>query len=195
MKRLLLPLALAVTASPAVAHLDPGTHGSFVAGMSHPAFGLDHVLAIVAVGLWAGMMAGRARWAVPSAFVALMVLGFGLSVAGLPLPLVEPMIVASVVVVGLLVAAAVRLDPRLATALVGLFAVFHGHAHGSELGQAGALGFGLGFLIATAALQGAGIALALLAERAAEKLGGVAPGLVRGAGGLTALAGIGLLVS
>ncbi len=162
LKRLSLTAALmTLAAGPAFAHLDPAAHGSLMAGISHPLFGADHILAMVAVGVWASQIGGRAFIAVPAAFVSMMAVGFGLAVAGVGLPFVEPAILASVIGLGLLVAAAVRLPVAASAAVVGLFALFHGHAHGGELGAAGALSFGLGFLVATAALHGAGIALGL----------------------------------
>ncbi|GKY88908.1 HupE/UreJ family protein [Sinisalibacter aestuarii] len=191
MKRL-LPLVLALFATPAFAHLPPGEYGSFAAGISHPLFGLDHILAMVAVGLWASQLGGRALWAVPAAFVSVMVLGFVLAIAGLPLPFVEPMILASTVVLGLVVAMAVRTEIWVGAALVGLFALFHGHAHGGELGDAGALRFGIGFALATAALHAAGIGLGLWVGRLGARLGGTGAILPRGLGALTALAGLGL---
>ncbi|SFH90307.1 HupE/UreJ family protein [Albimonas pacifica] len=181
--------AAALAVSPAAAHVGAhGVHGaseSLAAGVLHPLFGLDHVLAMVAVGLWAAQVGGRALWMVPAAFVAAMTAGFGLSVAGLTLPSAEPMIVASVVALGLLVAAAVRLDVRVGAGLAALFALFHGAAHGAELGDAGAAAFGLGFVAATAALHGAGVALGLGLAR----LGPVAS---RALGGATAAAGLAL---
>ncbi len=187
-RRLLLALGLTVaSAAPAFAHLNPQEHGSFMAGFSHPLFGLDHILVMVAVGLWAAQIGGRAMWAVPAAFVAMMALGFGLAVAGVSLPFVEPVILASVVTLGLLVAMAVRLDPATSAAIVGVFALFHGHAHGGELGVAGALPFATGFVIATALLHVAGIALGLGIARIA---GGRT--LTRILGAATALAGVAL---
>ena len=166
LKRLSLTAALfAVAAAPAFAHLDPTEHGSLMAGISHPLFGADHILAMLAVGIWASQIGGRALWAVPAAFVTMMAVGFGLAVAGVTLPFVEPAILASVIGLGLLVAAAVRLPVAASAAVVGLFALFHGHAHGGELGAAGALSFGIGFLFATAALHGVGIALGLGVNR------------------------------
>lgn len=160
LKRLSLTAAFfAAATAPAFAHLNPEEHGSFMAGVSHPLFGADHILAMVAVGLWASQMGGRALVAVPAAFVGTMALGFLMAVAGVPLPFVEPAILASVIGLGLLVATAVRLPVAASAAVVGVFALFHGHAHGGELGSAGALQFGLGFLIATALLHAAGIGL------------------------------------
>lgn len=185
---LIAAAALMASAAPAFAHLNPQEHGSFAAGFSHPLFGLDHVLVMVAVGLWAAQIGGRALWAVPTAFVAMMAVGFALATAGIDLPFVEPAILASVVALGLLVAMAVRLDAAASAAVVGLFALFHGHAHGGELGSAGALPFAVGFMIATAALHTAGIGLGVMLGRLSG--GGT---LARVLGGITALAGTALI--
>lgn len=177
--------ALAVTAAPAFAHLNPDEHGSFMAGFSHPLFGLDHILVMVAVGLWAAQIGGKALWGVPAAFVATMAIGFGLALAGVDLPFVEPAILASVVALGLLVAMAVKLDTAASAAIVAVFALFHGHAHGGELGSAGALEFGAGFVVATALLHVAGIGLGFGIARLS---GGGAAARILGA--VTALAGL-----
>lgn len=153
--------ALLTGVAPAFAHLNPAEHGSLMAGLSHPLFGLDHILAMVAVGLWAAQLGGRATWIVPTAFVGTMMAGFVAGTAGFALPFVEPTILASVVVLGLLVAAAVRLPLAASAPLVGMFALFHGHAHAAELGSAGALSFGLGFALSTALLHAAGVGLGL----------------------------------
>ena len=181
-------VALAAGTAPAFAHLDPGAHGSFIAGASHPFFGVDHILAMVAVGLWASLLGGRALWAVPAAFVGTMTLGFLAAMMALPLPLVEPVILASVVVIGLVTAVALRVPTAAAMALVGFFAFFHGHAHGGELGEAGALQFAVGFAIATAILHAVGIGAGLTIGR----LGGTKSGdlITRLAGGATAFAGL-----
>lgn len=185
-------LLLSAGTLPAFAHLDPGEHGSFLAGFSHPLFGTDHILAMVAVGLWAALLGGRAPWLVPSAFVATMIAGFLAVMIGAPLPFVEPVILASVVVIGLLAAVALSVPTALAMAMVGFFAFFHGHAHGGEIGAAGAGAYALGFAIATAVLHGAGVALGLGLGRA---LGGEAGRTVtRIAGGLAALGGVWLAV-
>lgn len=153
--------ALALGVSPAFAHLNPAEHGSFAAGFSHPLFGLDHILAMVAVGLWAALLARgtdrRAVWLVPATFVGTMLAGFGAAMAGAPLPFVEPVILASVVAIGLLAAVALSVPTVAAMAMVGFFAVFHGHAHGGELGEAGAWPFAIGFAAATALLHAAGV--------------------------------------
>ncbi|MBX3573434.1 MAG: HupE/UreJ family protein [Mesorhizobium sp.] len=161
-KRIGLALVgLGTGVAPAFAHLNPAEHGSFAAGFSHPLFGLDHILAMVAVGLWAALLARgtdrRAVWLVPAAFVGTMLAGFGAAMAGAPLPFVEPVIVASVVAIGLLAAIALSVPTVAAMAMVGFFAVFHGHAHGGELGEAGAWPFAIGFAAATALLHAAGV--------------------------------------
>lgn len=182
--------AFALSAAPAFAHLDPAEHGSMMAGITHPLSGLDHVLVMVAVGLWAAQMGGRALLAVPTAFVVTMALGFALALSGLHLPFVEPAILASIVALGLLVAMAVRMPAAAGAGVVGIFALFHGYAHGGELGAATALPFGLGFAISTAALHAAGIGLGLLIGRMANA------GLVsRFLGAATAVAGAALFVA
>ena len=188
-RRFILSLtALALSTAPAFAHLNPEEHGSFMAGFSHPLFGLDHILVMVAVGLWASQIGGRALWLVPAAFVGTMALGFGLAVAGVDLPFVEPAILASVVALGLLVAMAARFDTIASAALVAAFALFHGHAHGGELGAAGAASFGIGFVVATALLHAAGIAIGIGVARIAN--GAI---LARIIGGLTAVTGVALI--
>ncbi|AWI58060.1 hypothetical protein AB395_00002408 [Sinorhizobium fredii CCBAU 45436] len=185
---LIATAALGASAAPAFAHLDPAEHGSLAAGLSHPFFGADHVLAIVAVGLWAAQIGGRALWAVPAAFVAMMAVGFGLALAAVPLPFVEPAILASVVALGLIVAMAVRFDVAPAAAIVGIFALFHGHAHGGELGPAGAWSFAMGFIIATALLHAIGVGLGIALARLSSN-----GTLARLLGGVTALAGAALI--
>jgi urease accessory protein len=184
---------LAVSASPALAHLDPAEHGSFAAGFTHPLFGLDHVLAMVAVGLWATMLGGRAIWLVPMSFVGLMALGFLVSAAGVPLPYVEPLILASVVAIGLMIAIAAPVPVWLGAAIVGFFAIFHGHAHGGEIGEATAVGYAAGFAIATALLHSVGIAVGMLLGRALPA--GTGTMTARLAGGATALAGMALIAA
>jgi urease accessory protein len=185
LKRASLALAISIAATlPAFAHLDPGEHGSFAAGFSHPLFGLDHILAMIAVGLWAAQQGGRALWLVPGAFVGTMAVGFALAIAGVPLPFVEPVILASVIFIGIAIALALPIPTPAVAAMVGFFAFFHGHAHGGELGEAGAWEFAIGFIIATALLHAAGIAAGLLLSRVSGKL------LTRIAGAATALGGV-----
>lgn len=184
-----IALGLAMLAStPAFAHLDPVEHGSFAAGFSHPLLGLDHILAMVGVGLWASLLGDRAVWAVPSAFVVTMMVGFAAAMANIGLPFVEPVIAASVVVLGLLALVALQAPTSIAMVMVGAFALFHGYAHGGELGEAGALPFMGGFALATALLHAIGVAIGLGASRFA---GGPKGRLAtRAAGGLVALGGL-----
>jgi urease accessory protein len=172
---------------PALAHTGLEHAVSFAAGFKHPWSGLDHILAMVAVGLWAGTNGGRALWAWPAAFVGVMVAGGALGIAGVTVPMVEPGILASVVVLGLLVLAAIRLRVAVGAAIVAGFALLHGHAHGAELpAEAAAASYAAGFAIATAVLHGIGLAVAAVA-------GGTRAGLaVRGAGALVAVAGVAL---
>ena len=152
-------LALSV-AGTAQAHIISAQGGGFGAGFAHPLTGLDHMLAMIAVGLWAAQLGGRARWAVPLAFMGAMTVGAGLALAGVRLPMVETGIASSVLVLGLLIASAARLPVAMSAFLVGAFAVFHGHAHGNELPQAASeVLYGAGFLLATGALHVFGLAL------------------------------------
>jgi urease accessory protein len=189
MKKLTLALLLSIIgATPAFAHLNPAEHGSFAAGFSHPLFGVDHILAMVGVGLWAALLGGRALWLTPLAFVVTMMAGFGLAMANVGLPFVEPVIAASMVVLGLLALVALQAPTKIAMALVGFFALFHGYAHGGELGEAGALPFLAGFAIATALLHAAGVAFGLGVSRFAGS--GVGRMITRAAGGFAALGGL-----
>jgi urease accessory protein len=184
--------AFIASASPALAHLDPGEHGSFMAGISHPLSGADHILAMVAVGLWAALLGGRARWLVPLAFVGTLLAGFLAAMAGVSLPFVEPVILASVVVVGLFAAIALNVATGTAMAMVGFFAFFHGHAHGGEIGEAGPHAYAAGFVIATALLHAAGVAAGLFAGNLFKWDMGHA--LTRLAGAVTAASGIWLAI-
>lgn len=181
-------LALAVYAGSAAAH--PGHHeaAGFVAGFAHPLGGADHLLAMLAVGLYAARQPGAARWALPAAFVLAMLAGAGLSAAGVHLPAVEAGIALSVLALGLLLAFVVRLPLVAAVPMVAAFAVFHGYAHHTEMGGNGVLGYVGGFALATAMLHGAGY---LLASRMADS--GPAAIVRRLAGGLIAGAGLVLL--
>ena len=193
-KRLALPaavLAAVLAATPALAHVGVGATSGFASGFMHPILGPDHVLAMIAVGLWAGMVGGRAMWAWPAAFVGVMVLGGVLGMAGVPMPFVEPGILASVIVLGLVVAMAVKAPVWLGAVIVGFFALFHGHAHGTEVPEtAGGVEYLIGFAIATAMLHGVGIALCVGIARA-----GISALVVRALGGLVAVAGVALAAS
>ncbi|HSI41126.1 MAG TPA: HupE/UreJ family protein [Xanthobacteraceae bacterium] len=190
--RPLLTAALLLSPAAAYAHTGLGdTHG-FAHGFAHPISGLDHVLAMVTVGIFAAHLSGRALWAVPAAFVALMAVGGGLGMAGVDVPFVELGIALSVVVLGLAVASGPKNWPLgVAMALVGFFAIFHGHAHGAEMPEnvSGAL-YAAGFMLATTALHLAGIGLGFAVGRFGDRL---APRLTQVAGGVMAVAGVGLL--
>ena len=174
----------------AEAHTGIGSTSAFAAGLMHPLSGFDHMLAMVAVGLWAGMRGGPALWIWPATFVGVMVIGGVLGMAGVGLPFVEQGILASVLLLGLAVALAARPSLGAGALLIGLAALFHGHAHGVEVpANASGIGYALGFAVATAALHAAGVGITVLAARFA------APIAVRTAGGLTALAGLVLAVS
>jgi urease accessory protein len=186
-KRLSISTVLfAAMAVPAFAHINPLEHGSFMTGLSHPFSGADHILAMVAVGLWAAQIGGRARWTVPMSFVSMMGIGFLLAMNGIYLPFVEPGILASVVGIGLLVALAVRVPIAASAMIVGIFALFHGHAHGGEMGAATPISFAIGFMIATAVLHGIGLGLGLT-------IGSRQAALTRVLGVLTAFGGAALI--
>jgi urease accessory protein len=181
---------LALTGS-AFAHTGVGDTSGFVHGFSHPLGGLDHVLAMVAVGLYAAMIGGRALWAVPTTFVTVMAVGGALGVAGYALPYTEIGIALSVIVLGLAVAFRIGLPTLAAMALVGFFAIFHGHAHGAEMPRdLSGTEYAAGFMLATALLHSVGIGLGIAAGRLAER-GGWRVAQV--AGGAMALAGVALL--
>ena len=165
-RRVLFLLAIFLAPSLAQAHTGVGTTTGFANGLAHPLSGLDHLCAMIAVGLWAAQRGGRALWLVPLTFVSVMTLGAMLGMAGLAMPFVEKGIVASVLVLGVLVAAAVRLPLVASVILIGLFALFHGHAHGAEM-PATASGwlYGTGFVFATAGLHLLGIGVGLGAKR------------------------------
>jgi len=163
----------------------------FIAGLAHPVSGADHILAMVAIGLWSVVAGGRAMWAWPAAFVATVVVGFAAAVSGLHVPLVEPAMASSIVVLGLLVALAVRAPLGLGVAIAGLFAFFHGHAHGTEATTSGLglIAYASGFSLATAALHAVGIGAGLLITRSAGEL------LLRATGGLVAVSGLAIMAA
>ncbi len=182
-------VSLALLPGAAFAHTGAGHAHGFVQGFAHPIGGLDHLLAMVAVGLFAAYLGGRALWLVPATFVGVMALGGLLGVSGAALPYVELGIALSVVVLGLLVALRWNFPVAGAMAIAGVFAVFHGYAHGTELPEnASGLAYGIGFMIATAVLHLAGIAIGLaFASRGTGNLG---RRLVQTGGGAIALAGV-----
>ncbi|PWC36075.1 HupE/UreJ family protein [Azospirillum sp. TSO35-2] len=155
--------ALTVTlALPAAAHPGHAADAMFLQGFLHPLSGIDHLLTMVAVGVWAAQNGGRAVWLLPAAFVAMLAGGAALGMAGVELPAVEAGIAASVAVLGLLVALNKRVPVIAGMALVGAFAVLHGHAHGAEMPEAAQpLLYGLGFIVSTVLLHGVGIAIGM----------------------------------
>ncbi|MBX5087753.1 HupE/UreJ family protein [Rhizobium lentis] len=186
-------LALAAIALPAVASAHPavGEAAGFSHGFVHPMSGLDHVLAMVMVGVFAFQLGGRAAWLMPTTFVLIMALGGVLGVAGINVPFVETGIALSVVVLGAVVAFNVKAPLAASLGVVGLFAVFHGHAHGSEMPEnATGAAYAAGFMIATALLHVAGLVLGYLVGRAGEGQGAF---VTRAAGGIAAISGIGIL--
>lgn len=193
-----LPLValMGLIATPALAHTGVGPAAGLFSGFGHPIGGLDHLLAMVAVGLLAAQGAAtsgqRALWAVPAAFVGLMVIGGVLGMSGVPVPMVELGIVGSVLVLGVVIAVGRHLPLGAAMALVGVLAIFHGHAHGTEMPlAANGMLYGLGFAVATSLLHAAGIGLGLAAARLDEKR---APLIIRAGGGAIATAGLALMV-
>ncbi len=166
-------------ASPAFAHTGVGQINSFAAGIAHPLHGADHVLAMVAVGLWAVLVGGRAIWLWPMTFVATMLAGFAAATLGLQMAFVEPAISSSIITLGLFVALAVKAPVWRGAAITSLFAFFHGHSHGSEATAVSLLPYAAGFALATAGLHAAGIGLGRFARGSSGKvalraLGGVA---------------------
>ncbi|HEY3863159.1 MAG TPA: HupE/UreJ family protein [Verrucomicrobiae bacterium] len=146
----------------ASAHIIFGSPHGFQDGVLHPLTGMDHLLAMVAVGLWAAQHRGRALWLIPLTFVSVMLLGGILGVAGVYLPGAEWAIALSVLALGALVATTTRFTPSLSMVIVGVFALFHGYAHGHEMpAAASAIPFSLGFILATALLHGLGMAAGL----------------------------------
>jgi urease accessory protein len=173
----------------ALAHPGHGGVAGFTAGLYHPLCGIDHVLAMLAVGLCAAQVGGRARWLLPLTFLACMVAGGVVAIGGPQVPMVEQGIAASVLLLGLLVARGAGIGMPALASLIGLFAVFHGYAHGAEMqpGTAPAP-YAAGFLTATAALIAAGLGVGLVAKRPAWRL------LPRLAGGAIAACGLALMI-
>lgn len=181
-------LVVALAVVPGLAEAHTGLHlvgaDGAAAGFAHPFLGADHLLAMVAVGLWAASLGGRARWLVPASFVALMALGAALGGFAVVLPAVEPMIALSVIALGVLIALSVQVPVAAAAALVASFGLFHGAAHGAEMpAMVSPLAYGAGFVAATALLHGVGLGLGALLPRAS---------VLKFAGGAIAAAGVAL---
>ncbi|MFZ2302718.1 MAG: HupE/UreJ family protein [Gallionella sp.] len=170
----------------AYAHVgDISGASGFLHGITHPTGGLDHICAMLAVGIWAAQTGGRSLWIVPLTFVGVMVLGGALPMLGISLPFVEQGIVLSVLLLGVLIAASVRLPLWLSSSMAGMFALWHGHAHGAEMPElASGFGYVLGFMLATVLLHAAGIAFGLGMQRLSRER------LVHAAGAGIALCGM-----
>lgn len=184
MRAIAILIVAALLPVPALAHTGEGA-GGFISGLSHPVFGPDHVVAMVAVGLWGAFLGPSAIWLLPIVFPLVMALGGVLGIFGVPLPGVEIGIAVSAAVLGMMVALAARPPLWVAGVIVGAFAIFHGHAHGAELPPgADAVAYSAGFVIATGCLHLAGIAFGLLARWPAGRMA------VRTAGAVIAIAGV-----
>ncbi len=186
----ILTVAVALLAPAlAEAHLYGAYGAGFDGGFIHPFSGIDHMLAMVAVGLWAAQRGGKALLVVPGAFIGVMVVGGIAGFLGLPLPFVETGIAASLMVLGLLVAFALPLPVAAMAVVVGLFAFFHGHAHGTELPEAASpLAYAAGFVLATATLHAFGVGIGLLLKRPAGQI------VVRLSGATIALVGLAFFI-
>jgi len=170
------------------AHSETGTIGGFESGFLHPLTGLDHIAAMVAVGIWGAYLRAPAMWLLPVIFPVVMAFGGALGVLGVTMPGVEMCIALSAVALGLMVALAARPPLWVAAVLVGFFAIFHGHAHGTELPQsANAMTYAVGFVVATGLLHLSGIALGLLVHWPWGRI------LVLASGGAIAMLGFGFL--
>jgi urease accessory protein len=187
--KLLLLALLLMHATGANAHEATGITGGFTSGFMHPLLGWDHVAAMLAVGLWGAILGGSAIWLLPVVFPLVMAFGGALGVIGMSLPSVEIGIALSALVLGTMVLFSARPPLWVAATLVGIFAVFHGHAHGTELPEAAnPLAFSMGFVLATGLLHLCGIVLSLLSRWP------VGRATVRGGGAIIALAGAVFLV-
>jgi urease accessory protein len=183
-----LAVGLALVAVPAFAHTEGGLAGGFLSGFTHPIFGWDHVVAMLAVGLWGAFLGAPAIWLLPIVFPMVMAFGGALGVLGAPVPQVETGIAASAIVLGLLVSLKLRTPVWLAVAIVGVFAIFHGHAHGAELPEAAnPFAYAVGFVVATGLLHLLGVAFGLLSRWSAGELA------VRAGGGVIAAVGAAFL--
>ena len=188
MKRILGGLAGLAFPATAFAHSGAGETSGLTHGFMHPVGGMDHVLAMVSVGFLAYVLGGHALWLVPAAFVAMMAAGGSLGMSGFDMPFVEAGIGLSIIVIGMAAALGQKMPVAAAMALVGGFAIFHGFAHGAEMPQdASGVSYGIGFMLATALLHAAGIAVCFAAARV---MGRQSLWAARAGGGAAALAGV-----
>jgi urease accessory protein len=191
MSRLALSFATVLIASATQAHTGVGDTNGFTHGFEHPVSGVDHVLVMVAVGLYAAHLGGRALWLVPLSFVSMMVVGGAFGTAGIGFPIVEIGIGLSVVILGVAVASGFHMPTAAAMTMVGIFAIFHGHAHGTGMPEsASGFEYGVGFVLATAMLHAFGIGIGLLIGRMSQSYGNR---ILQLAGSGMALAGIAIL--
>jgi urease accessory protein len=189
--RLATILTLLVLSSPASAHGIGGVMGGFIDGVTHPLLGLDHVVAMVAVGLWGAFLGAPAIWLLPIVFPLVMAVGGALGILGLPLPATEIGIAASAIVLGAMVAIAARPALWIAAVLVGAFAIFHGYAHGAELpAGADATAYSVGFVVATGLLHLVGILFGLLTRWPAGQVAVRVAGVAIAAIGVVTLSGL-----
>lgn len=181
--------ALLQIVSPALAHgTGDNFQGGFLSGFTHPLLGLDHVAAMVAVGVWGAFLRQPAIWILPVVFPIVMALGGGLGILSVSVPYIEPGIAASSIVIGLCILAAWRAPLWLASLIVGIFAIFHGHAHGTELPHAAdPTAYSIGFVVSTGLLHLVGIGFGLVVDRPGGRVA------LRGAGGLIAVSGVAFL--
>jgi urease accessory protein len=185
----LVAIATAASSTAAFAHAGDHSHMGFTEGLLHPFSGLDHVLAMIAVGLWASQLGGRALWLLPLTFPMVMAAGAAVGVSGVALPWIEIGIAGSVMVLGGAVALALRPSLAVSIPLIGAFALLHGYSHGVELpANASALSYGAGFIAATLVLHAIGITLGFAAARIPVRFA------ARAAGGAIACIGLALLV-
>jgi len=159
----LLAALIILLPSYALAHVEQGQAAGFITGLQHPWSGLDHVLAMIAVGIWGAQLGNPAMWFLPVTFPMVMSLGAMMGLLGIPLPGIEIGIALSAILLGAMVLGEFRPKIIIAAMLVGFFAIFHGHAHGTELpaGQSGML-YSMGFVVATGCLHGIGISIGLV---------------------------------
>ena len=182
-------LAAVLVPAAAFAHTGIGAHGApFISGLLHPFLGADHMLAMVAIGLFAALTGGRAIWAYPATFLTGMVAGGLLGFAAVPVPMVEPTILASGLVLGTAAALALKIPLEIACPVIGVFGLAHGYAHGLEGPDLGGAAYAVGFVISTAALHVLGLATGLAAGRLGQ------PVFTRALGGLTGLAALALVL-
>ena len=168
------------------AHILPGQPAGFIGGMSHPLTGIDHIMVMVAVGLWASQIGGKAIWQIPAIFIGFMIFGGFLGAMGVRIPFVEQGIILSVILIGAVVAMALKPSSPASAVVAAIFAVLHGHVHGTELASLTIpeIGYAAGFTLTTAALHAFGVGLGSILQKMKK------PSLVRMTGGLIMLAGI-----